>query len=310
MQANPADRNDHPHQSSPSQRPQTSKYWTVIIALGLLGGGGYYYLMQDQPQPTEPAVQVREETREIQAPVAKADPIEPAVESNTTMPVMTPAEPDVVTEPVPSEPVVINTPPPEPLPDLDNSDPLAMEQLSRLNDIGALESLLAPRELLRNFVTFVDNLSRGQLETTYSPLTRPGQRFQVIEQGDRLYIDPNSYQRYDIYVDIITAIDISAGINSYQRLRPLIQQAYAELGYPDDDFSLTLQDAISQLLAAPVIDQPIELVAPSAMYQFMDSRLQALPAAQKLMIRIGSDNYQRLRPVLERWQTALEQLPD
>jgi len=89
---------------------------------------------------------------------------------------------------------------------------------------------------------------------------------------------------------------------------PLIDQAYMELGYDAGTFNQTLVTAIELMLEAPVIRSPIELVAPSAMYQFKDQELEQLPAAQKLMIRIGPDNATQLRPKLQQIQISLNAL--
>ena len=76
----------------------------------------------------------------------------------------------------------------------------------------------------------------------------------------------------------------------YVRFYPLFPQAYRELGYPKKHFNDRLMQAIDDLLAAPAMTQPIELVRPKVLYECEDPALQDLSAGQKMMIRIGPEN--------------------
>ena len=60
------------------------------------------------------------------------------------------------------------------------------------------------------------------------------------------------------------------------------------------------------MLNAPIIREPIALVAPSAMYKFADPELEALPDAQKLIMRMGPDNILKLKTKLQQIQSALQ----
>ena len=308
MQANPDDRSGQPQHADASSDGGNRKLWGLLAGLGLVGGITAFVILN---QPAE------EQRVAVPVPPPVAEPTPAPVPEPVTTPVATAPEPvaEPVIEPVTPEPVAVEepapevsappAPEPEPLPTLNNSDTLAAEQATGLTWLGQFKRMLVPQEIVRNFVTFIDNLARGQLETKYSPITRPNAAFAVREEGDRMFLDPKSFQRYDIYVDIINSIDIEQAMRSYRLLEPLLQQAYGELGYPDQDFSLILQQALQTMLDAPIIEGEIELVAPSAMYQFADAGLEALPAAQKLMIRLGSANNVRVRPKLQQLQAAL-----
>jgi hypothetical protein len=76
----------------------------------------------------------------------------------------------------------------------------------------------------------------------------------------------------------------------YLRFYPLFQKAYQDLGYPTGYFNDRLVTVIDMLLATPQITGPIELVRPNVMYVFTDRKVEALPAGQKLLIRMGADN--------------------
>jgi hypothetical protein len=123
-----------------------------------------------------------------------------------------------------------------------------------------------------------------------------------------MYFNEASYSRYNLYVDIINSIDIEFATNQYLKFKPLFDAAYQELGYPDRTFEATMYQAIEVLLSAPIIREPIKLVAPSAMYKFADPALEELPAAHKLMIRMGPDNQTKLKPKLLQIQLTLENI--
>ena len=65
-------------------------------------------------------------------------------------------EPELTTA-QPLEPAAV------PLPNLDSSDPIALTTAQQLSWLPAYATLLINEDLIRNFVVFIDNLSRGDL---------------------------------------------------------------------------------------------------------------------------------------------------
>lgn len=193
---------------------------------------------------------------------------------------------------------------------LDNSDAMAFASAKKLSTLPLYTTLLIPKNIIRNFVVFIDNLSRGELFHKYSPLIRPATPFTVVNIDNEIYLDEESYHRYDIYVDIINSLDVDFAIAQYRTLKPLFDLAYQELGYSENGFESTLYDAIETVLNAPIVRYPIKLVAPSAMYKFAEAELEALPSADKLMLRMGPDNILKLRVKLQEMQIALEGLQE
>ena len=218
-------------------------------------------------------------------------------------------EPQLVTPPVPvAEVPVIEIPKPKPLPTLDDSDELFMAKASQLSWLPTFAKQLIKKDLARNFVTFVDNFSRGDLAAKYSPIEKPQQKFSINEVEDDMYIDPISYKRYDAYVDMLNSINLDMAIDNLKELTPLLDKAYMELGYDKGVFMSTLEQAVNEMLLAPVIRNPIKLVAPSAMYKYDDPQLESLSDVQKLMLRMGPDNITKLRPKLQQIQVSLSEL--
>jgi len=81
--------------------------------------------------------------------------------------------------------------------------------------------------------------------------------------------------RYRPYVRLALSIDSRKMIDLYMRFYPLFQMAHIELGYPRGYLNDRLIEAIDDLLAAPVIGEPIRLTQPRVLYQFMEEDLEA-----------------------------------
>ena len=76
----------------------------------------------------------------------------------------------------------------------------------------------------------------------------------------------------------------------YQTLKPRVQDAYRELGYPDGDVDSALKRAIVLLLKTPVVDGRIDLRGPPPLYTFGDDRLELLAGSQRQLLRMGPRN--------------------
>ncbi len=110
--------------------------------------------------------------------------------------------------------------------------------------------------------------------------------------GDELHatLDSANFQRYRPMVELIRAADMQKVAAVYLHFYPLFQKAYQDLGYPTGYFNDRLVQVIDVLLATPQVAGPIELVRPNVMYVFADRSLEARPAGQKLLIRMGPEN--------------------
>jgi hypothetical protein len=193
-----------------------------------------------------------------------------------------------------------------PLPALNDSDPALLDSLARLSDAKRLGELFIFKDLIRRLVVTADNLPRSKLPQRDLPTPPLAGEFQVKPQGiGQAEIDPSNYRRYDGYVNFITGLDMRRLAAVYFRFYPLFQQAYADLGYPKAYFNDRLIAVIDDLLAAPRLDGPVALVQPAVAYKYADPKLEALSAGQKLMIRIGPDNAERVKAKLRELRRAL-----
>ena len=84
----------------------------------------------------------------------------------------------------------------------------------------------------------------------------------------------------------------------YTQWYPRFQEAYRELGYPNGSVNDPLVEAIDTLLATPTSVGPLAVVQPKVLWEFADPRLEALPAGQKIMLRMGPENADRVKAKL------------
>lgn len=195
--------------------------------------------------------------------------------------------------------------PAQPLPALPESDGLITEALAGLIANTGLRDQLVVQDFIRRIVVTVDNLPGEQLPLSRSPVKPATGAFVVNSEADGMLISPENAVRYQPYVALAEAVDSRRLVALYVRLYPLFQSVYEELGYPNAYFNDRLVAVLDHLLAAPEVTRPIRLVQPKVRYRFEDSRLEALSAGQKIMIRIGPDNARRLKAKLREIRTLV-----
>jgi hypothetical protein len=122
------------------------------------------------------------------------------------------------------------------------------------------------------------------------PINAPSGAF--IADGDELHstLDARNFARYQPMVEVVRKLDMQQLAAVYVRFYPLFQSVYQNLGYPNGYFNDRLVQVIDVLLATPQISGPIDLVRPNVMYTYADPTLEARPAGQKLLIRMGPEN--------------------
>lgn len=235
----------------------------IIVVLVALGAAGYYLLSRrGQPAPND----VRVHTEQTVPPPAAAPVANPGAETD--------------------------------LPPLEQSDPVVRELVRQLSTHPTIAAWLTTDGLIRNFTTVVVNTANGRTPARQLSRVAPADKFQVVQRGSKTWIDPRSYRRYDGYADALNGLDANGARQLYTTLKPRIQDAYRELGYPEGDFDAVLQRAIDEILATPVIEGNIELASKSVAYEFADPRLQSLSAVQRQLLRMGPRNVRLIQAKL------------
>lgn len=257
----------------------------VVIALWQFSGGKTEKRPIDsseflKQEPVVPAPQPLEE------PVKEEEPVErPATE--------------LVEEEKPAVQEIVIT-----LPELNESDDWLQNKLPDLTWRNELIPLLVTEDIIRRFVVFTDNFSQGLLAYEHSLFVQPKDKFSVDEQSVNVegeqnvwQWDSNTSKRFDLYVDLLRSVDSTTLVNWYIDMKPLIDEAYRELGY-EEDFTYALQDAITRVLDMELPKSAMEVTRTSVMYKFQDPQLEALDDSDKLLLRIGKENLLIIKSVL------------
>ncbi|TAN53787.1 MAG: DUF3014 domain-containing protein [Methylococcaceae bacterium] len=224
-----------------------------------------------------------------------------AIESTSSVPAPPPAKTE--TQPAPAIT--------EPLPPLERSDVWLRQQAAGLSTETHFQAWLRNEHLVHRLAVLVDNLEEGRLPSRLrAQLPKLGKPFPAKSLADdnRLYrLDPAGYQRYTPMIEAFAALDDNAVASLYQRSKPLIQAAFAELGDGSRDVDAAFFAVIDRLLAVSLPKGNIELVRPSVMYKFADPALEKRSAVDKLLIRMGPANAETLKNKLRRLRIALRQ---
>ena len=244
--------------------------------------------------------------------VISADKID-TIESNSTAvikPIKEPVkvaeiQPEIIEPEISSDTIeedIVDIEPEITLPVLDESDAWFTTKLPTLTWRKELLKLVVTDDMIRRFVVFTDNFSQGTLAYEHTPLITPNTKFTALEQetaqGTQLQWDESSTRRFSMYVDLLRSMDSEMLVQWYGELKPLIDQAYAELGYPEQDFTEKLQNAITKVLDMEVPKAQPELERPSVMYKYKDESLESLDDAEKLLLRLGKENLLVIKSVM------------
>jgi len=199
------------------------------------------------------------------------------------------------------------------VPPLDQSDPIVRELVKQITSHPKIAAWLTTEQLIRTFTVAVDNVSGGLTPAGRLRVWRPSSGFETVVRGRGLQVAPRSYERYDDLADAAASIDADGAARLYATLKPRIEEAYRDLGYPDTSFDRTLERAIVSLLRTPAPDGAEQLEPKGIGYAFVDPALEGLTAAQKQLLRTGPRNVRIVQTSLRRIALALgippERLP-
>jgi len=195
------------------------------------------------------------------------------------------------------------------LPDMADSDAPLRDALARLGGADAVKSYLLPENVIRRLVVTIDNLPRQKVAVEKRPTPPIAGPF--LAEGDELHatLDTQNYERYKPLVAVIGKLDMQQLAAVYFHFYPLFQQSYQNLGYPNGYFNDRLVQVIDVLLATPRPTGAVELVRPNVMYTYADPALEARPAGQKLLIRMGPGNAALIKTKLTELRAIITAAP-
>jgi len=275
------------------------RIWQWVLAgvvCVALGAGAFYWWYQQRskaPRVTLPPV------AEAPAPAAAPSaPAEPAIRH--------PIEeaPAGKEQPLPSSPAV---------PRAAEADAYIKNTLIEALGRAEVFSFLNTDNFPGRVVATVDNLARQKASSSLWPVVPTAGRFTVEQRSDGTTISASNASRYAPFIRFVESIDAAKAAAVYLRLYPLFQRAYEEQGYPGKYFNDRLVDVIDHLLqtpeppAAPKVTMtevkgPIKPARPWVAYEFADPNLEARSAGQKMLLRMGTANAQRLKAKLREFR--------
>ena len=219
------------------------------------------------------------------------------------------AAPAPETPPLPP-PETPQEPEPEPIP-LDASDELVRGLLPTLTEHPRLATWLVTDDLVRRFVVAVDNVADGSNPSRHVPFLRPSSRIRTRTRPDGAgrRLDPAGYRRYDELARILASLDVEGAVEIYRRLEPLLNEAYAELGYPDTPFAVAVRRAAVRVLETPPVPADAGVVPVASFFAYDDDRLEELPPAQKQLLLMGPDNLRAVQAAVRELASAIG-IPD
>jgi hypothetical protein len=170
---------------------------------------------------------------------------------------------------------------------LGESDPSVRDFAAALSTNPEFAKWLLTKDLVRKFVVAVDNVANGLSPKPHIDFFSPSGQFRVVRTKEGTLVDEASYSRYNPVVDVVLSVDAVAAARLYRAVKPLLQEAYRDLGYPGVDFEDTLVRAMAELLGTPVVEGPVVLEKKILSYAMTDETLEAFSPAQKQLFRLG-----------------------
>ncbi|MGB1403282.1 MAG: DUF3014 domain-containing protein [Porticoccaceae bacterium] len=271
----------------PPNKSGTSKIILLLgtIAAGALVGGILYQALNNTDQNDMAVMGIVEDQPVVQA-VIERPPVPEAV-------IPEPAPIEVAEPPPEAQEQVVKTQPKLPL--LDNSDNFLRDRMLLIKHKPELQTWLNADDLVRRSASYLDGLARGNTLSKIFPLTAPEGSFAMHSDGDIIWLNAGNYERYNATVAVLTSFDMQSLGQIFHFIRPLLETAFAEMGYRPRQMDGIILQSIDNVLATPIIVEPIELTRDSVAYKFADPELEALLPIQKQLLRTGPENTQRLQ---------------
>jgi len=191
--------------------------------------------------------------------------------------------------------------------DLGKSDDTVREMAEGLSSHVQFSDWLTSKDIIRKFTAAVDNIANGDSPRPHIDFFSTEEKIRIEWKSGKAYIDPASYSRYDSIADIFNSLDTTASVKLFQQMKPACQEAYDDLGYPGTDFQKTLEKAIAQLLAVPVLEDEAEVEKKVVSYVYVDPDLEKMSDAQKHLLRMGPENIQIIQDKLRDFVAGLAQ---
>ena len=163
---------------------------------------------------------------------------------------------------------------------------------------------LQPDEQVRKWVSVIDQLATYRFPTKHLPVVYNKEPFLAIKTEDGFQNDPGNYQRWDLLVNTVTAVDAKDLAIYYKKWSPFLEGSYNELGNPQS-FDNQLRTMIEHLLMVEPIPADAALKQPKVLYEYVDPVLENADPLSKWMWRLGPENMKKLQDWLRELESFL-----
>jgi len=269
---------------APPEEPEPKRSvlpWVLVALLGLgLGAGAWFFLGMPglTPEPPPPAPRA-----EVDAGVPDAGPAVSVAEGNAKLAALA-------------------------------AGLSPMEQLAKwlsaddiVRRIAAAVNLVADGDSPRPVLGFLSVASPYPVTEVLDPKQKQAKRPKRFKKGQkpppargsRFFVSPESYARYDELSQVVASIDPKAAAAAFKTLHPYLDAAFGEIGRPGRRFDDALVAALKRVTAVQVPDGQLELRLEGALYHYQDPALEALPAADKHVLRLGPKNAAKVQAALK-----------
>lgn len=259
------------NEPSMSRRRRTAGFWipAILLVLGVIAVAYVLLVRRDRGMETAPATAAGTKNQDTPGPLG--------------------GKPDDIV-----------------VPPLDESDALVRQLVAALSSHPRVAAWLTTDNLVRNFTAVVHDISAGMTPAQRLGVLAPGGSFRPVDRDGDLRIDAESYTRYNSLADAVASVDAAGAARLYATLKPRIEEAYTEQGFPHQPFDRTIERAIVHLLQTPIVSAPPAVEPRGAdVFAYADARLESLSSAQKHLLRMGPRNVRLVQEKLREIAVAL-----
>ena len=179
------------------------------------------------------------------------------------------------------------------------------DQLGTLNlSVLATQFTNKPNTIERAMAV-VDSMRRGEIPYKLLPLAPPKQTFPFLDSGTAVTLDPAGFTRFDGLLTILAELNIPLAIELFRDYQPVLQASWSALGYANNDVEKSLLNVLELILLTPELPTDARLIKDEGNWIYEDETLEALPALQKQLLRMGPNNAEQLRSLARDLRGAL-----
>lgn len=160
-------------------------------------------------------------------------------------------------------------------------------------------------DLSRRIAGTIAAFANGEDPRSFLLALAPTGAFKVETRDGKTVIAPASFARFDWATRQLATLHADRVAEAWKAIRPLVASAWKEIAPRGSQLDDALGRALAHVLAVPVPDGPVPVVAHGAIYQYADPALEALSPAQKILLRMGPANEKIVQDQARRISDAL-----